>query len=170
MAGSRSVDHRPTVNSSASAPYAIGSAVCRSQVARITPTVSGPSTTAASPVVKESVFAAGTWLAGTSLGMIALRVGLVSANAHDCTAVKTSSTHGSSHSSSDCTRKPRVPSHITAEPAISSLRRSIASARAPPHRPKTSRGTRAATPSRPTQNELSVNENISTGTATAVNW
>jgi hypothetical protein len=50
------------------------------------------------------------------------------------------------------------------------LRRSTTSATAPPQRPKISRGTRPATPSRPTHADEPVMSNICTGTATAVNW
>jgi hypothetical protein len=44
-----------------------------------------------------------------------------------------------------------VEAQATNEPAMRSLRRSIASATAPPHSPNTTSGTRLAMPSSPTQ-------------------
>jgi hypothetical protein len=114
--------------------------------------------------------AAGISAVGTMRGMIACRAGELTAKPADCTAVSASSSIGLRTPSSACASRPTVDSQVSAELASRSLRRSTTSAAAPPHNPKTSRGTNPATPSRPTQPEDCVMANISTGTATAVNW
>lgn len=168
--GSRSVAHIDTLNSTASMAYATTRPTPVAKLAKISPAVSGPSTMAAWKVVKCSVLAAGTSDFATSLGTIACRVGELTAKALDCRATRPSSRSGLPTCSTACASSPKVASHITAELATSSSRRSTTSATAPPHKPKINSGSRAARPSRPTHSESSVNENISTGTATAVNW
>ena len=86
--------------------------------------------------------------------MIALRVGELTANAADCTAVSTSSSAGLSQPEQRLGEQRRAwPPRSASDEPSSSLRRSTASATAPPHSPKTTSGTSAATPSRPTQND-----------------
>jgi hypothetical protein len=64
-----------------------------------------------------------------------------------------SSTYTSGTPSSDWTRMSTVLTQATSDPATSSLRRSTASATAPPHSPNTTSGMRLARPSMPTQND-----------------
>ena len=97
--------------------------------------------------------AEGSRYAGSSLGSTADRVGWLIAKNACCTAKRPSSSQTFSRPSAACTQKQPL---VTIRPIvviISSLRRSIASARAPPHSPKTMSGTRPNTPVSPTYAE-----------------
>ena len=97
-----------------------------------------------------SEFAAGSWCGGTSLGSTALRVGWLTAKNACCTANSPSSSHTLPRPRAAWTQNsalvPIRPRVVT----ISSVRRSITSASAPPHRPKTTSGTRPNRPVSPT--------------------
>ena len=115
-----------------------------------TPANSGPTTAPNVITVKLSVFAAGSSPGVTRRGMTALRAGWLIASSADCTANSTSTTQtppaplaAVTHSASDIAAMPA--------PLIrSSVRRSIASAIAPPHSPNTTSGTSPNRPVRPT--------------------
>ena len=97
-----------------------------------------------------SAFAAGSCSAGSSRGITALRVGWLTARNAVCTANSASTAQtppaplaAVTHSASDDSAMP--------DPVISSsVRRSIASAIAPPHSPKTTSGTSPNSPVSPT--------------------
>jgi hypothetical protein len=103
--------------------------------------------------VMLSEFAAGSCSAGSSLGSTADRVGWLTAKNACWTANRPSSSHTSSASSAACSQNPALvrisPNVVT----TSRVRRSIASASAPPHSPKTTSGTSPNTPVRPTYAE-----------------
>ena len=97
-----------------------------------------------------SEFAAGSCSSGTILGSRALRVGWLTAKNACWIAKITRITHTLRTCVAACAQKSAL---ITINPRvviISSLRRSIASASAPPYRPRTTRGTRPNMPVRPT--------------------
>src|SRR5215475_10200781 len=164
-AGSRSAAYSATVNSTASMPYAAANPPSR---AITTPASSGPATEPTLATVKLRVLAAGTSGAGISRGTIALRTGEVTANAPDCTATRARTNARLASPSRACTSSARVTAQVTEDEASSSIRRSTASATAPPHSPNTTSGPSATSPSIPTQNEEPVISYTCTGTATAV--
>ena len=115
-----------------------------------TPASKGPTTAPNVVTVKLRVFAAGSRAGVTRRGITALRAGWLIASSADCTANSTSSEPDAptplaaiTHSASDIAAMPA--------PVIrSSVRRSIASAIAPPHSPNTTSGTSPNSPVRPT--------------------
>ena len=84
--------------------------------------------------------------ADTSRGRIAPRVGELIAKAIDWTATRATRTAGCGSRTPPGPARPSVAAQSTAAIASSTLRRSYASATAPPHSPKTSSGTNAAIP------------------------
>ncbi len=165
--GSRAAAYRATVNSSASVAYATGKPP---HFAMITPASSGPATVPTFVTVKFSVLAAGTSERSSSRGRIALRVGEVTANAADWIPTSTMISTRLSSPSSAWASSPRVTTQVAVAEISSSLRRSTASATAPPHSPNTISGTSPTRPSTPTQNDDRVRSYTWTGTATAVTW
>jgi hypothetical protein len=133
------------------------------------PPSSGPSTEETLLNRKLSVLAEGTSSIGTSRGMIALRAGEDMANPVDCTATAAMITH-TLFSVNALTRSTSVADQLIRDAVSSSLRRSMASAMAPPHSPKITSGISATGPSMPTQNEERVSANTSALTAIAVSW
>jgi hypothetical protein len=118
--------------------------------------------------VELNAFAAGSSASGTSRGMIAPREAELAPMPVDCRAVSASSSHGAVASNAAVTSSSSVEDHMSAEAPSSNTRRSSVSASAPPHRAKTTNGTRLATPSRPTHSDDCANAYICIGTATAV--
>ena len=103
-------------------------------------------------------------------GMMADRVGMVTATAADCTATSPSSNHGLLTFSTAWASSDNVTSHMRVELTSSRRRRSSRSASAPPQSEKINNGTRPPTPRTPTQALDFVIAYIWTGTATAVSW
>ena len=87
--------------------------------------------------MNDSVFADGTRSAGTRRGMIAPRADEPTANTADWTATRTRIRPTLPTSSSDCASSASVTAHVPSEVTRYSLRRSTASAIAPPYSPKT---------------------------------
>ena len=94
--------------------------------------------------------AAATWSAGSMRGIAAERVGWLIAkkacwteSRHSTTQTLFSASAACNHNNTDATASPH-------DAMMSSSRRSIASAHAPPHRPNTIRGTSANRPESPT--------------------
>ncbi|GAA3127761.1 hypothetical protein GCM10020001_056410 [Nonomuraea salmonea] len=102
--------------------------------------------------------------------MIAPLVGPVMAKPVELTATASRMSHTLSMPSRAWTKMNSVAAQATSEPAMSSLRRSTASAMAPPHRPKTISGIRLAMPIRPTWNEDRVSSKTCWPTAMTVTW
>ena len=97
-----------------------------------------------------SELAAGSRSSGSSFGRIALRVGWLIAKNACCTENRPSSSHTLPEPIAAWSQKSAL---VPIRPAVvttSSVRRSKWSARAPPHSPKTTSGTRPKTPVRPT--------------------
>ena len=97
-----------------------------------------------------SEFAAGSCSMGSIRGMAADLVGWFTAknacctdNRHSTTQTLLSASAACAHNNTDATASPQVA-------MISSTRRSIASANAPPHSPNTTNGTSPNTPASPT--------------------
>src|SRR5215467_9410802 len=90
IAGSRSAAHSATVNVMASTAYAQDTP---EPLPIRTPATSGPATVATFDMVKFSALAWANSFAGTIRGMIADRVGIVTATAPDCTATRPSRSH-----------------------------------------------------------------------------
>ena len=104
-------------------------------------------------IVMFSEFPAGSRSGGSSFGSTALRVGWLIAKNACWTANSPSSSHTLVLPRAACAQKSAL---VTIRPAVvttSRVRRSIASASAPPHRPKTTSGTSPNTPVRPTYAE-----------------
>jgi len=99
------------------------------------------------------VFAAGTFSAGTIRGMIAPRVAEVMAKPIACTAMAARITWTLPSPAHAWKSTTSVEIQVMTAPTMSSLRRSITSATAPPHRPKMMSGMRLAGPSRPTHSD-----------------
>ena len=103
--------------------------------------------------VMFSELAAGSRWLGSSRGSTALRVGWLTAKNACCTENRPSNVHTFATPDQACSQNSAL---VTIRPTvvtISSVRRSITSARAPPHSPKTTSGTRPKTPVRPTYAE-----------------
>ena len=79
-----------------------------------------------------SAFAAGRCSFGISRGMIAVRVGLLTAKQADCSATTTYSSHTQRRSSTAWTTSTSDSAHSPSDATSASLRRSKASAKAPP--------------------------------------
>ena len=103
--------------------------------------------------VMLSELAAGSCSIGSSLGSTAERVGWLTAKNACCTANSHSSTHTLSSPIAACSQNPALVRISPQVVTTSSVRRSIASASAPPHSPKTTSGTRPKTPVSPTYAE-----------------
>ena len=99
-----------------------------------------------------SAFAAGRCSFGINRGMIAERVGLLTAKQADCNATTTYSSHTQRRSSTACATSTNDSAHRPSEATSASLRRSNASANAPPYSPNPTNGTSAKIPTTPTAN------------------
>ena len=100
--------------------------------------------------VMFSELPAGSWSKGSSLGSTALRVGWLIAKNACCTENSPSSVHTVPSPNAACAQNSTLVTMIPSVVMTSSVRRSIASASAPPHSPNTTRGTSPKTPVRPT--------------------
>jgi hypothetical protein len=117
------------------------------------PATSGPAIAPAWKTVMLSEFAAGSSSSGISFGRIALRVGWLIAKNACCTENRHRSSHTLPPSAEPIAAWTKKSALVPIRPQVvttSRVRRSKWSARAPPHRPKTTRGTRPNTPVRPT--------------------
>ena len=97
-----------------------------------------------------SEFAAGSWCGGTILGSSALRVGWLTAKNACWTEKSPNSTHTLPRPSAAWTKNSALVPISPSVVMISSVRRSMTSASAPPHRPNTTSGTRPNNPVSPT--------------------
>ncbi len=100
--------------------------------------------------VEPSAPAAGNWSTGTNRAIEALRAGEFTPKNPCCRASSPRIAHTEFSPTAACTHS-RI--EVTAMPVLvtsNSLRRSTASAMAPPHSPNTSSGTRATAPASPT--------------------
>ena len=114
------------------------------------PAIRGPATAPNDCTVEFSAFAAGSSRRGTSRAIAAERVGWLTPKNACCSASRSRMTHTDRLPANDCAASS---AEVTAIPAVDrsrSRRRSIASAIAPPQRPKTTSGTSATPPLRPT--------------------
>ena len=114
------------------------------------PPRTGPRVKPTFHVIMPSALAAGSSSAGTMRGMIDWRAGLPTAKKADCTATTRYSTETSFHCSSDCARKAIEQTHSPAAETTPTFRRSKASDRVPPYRPKPTSGTSWNSPTSPT--------------------
>ena len=99
-----------------------------------------------------SVFAAGSNSGRIRRGMIAERAGLFTAKQADCAATTAYRTPTWFQCSSDCVTSSIESSQSPVDEMRASVRRSMASAIAPPYSPNTISGTREQSPTRPTAN------------------
>ncbi len=150
IGASRTVAQIGTMQVMASIRYSVDRSTQRS----ITPASSGPTMAPNWNTVKFSELAAGSWSPGSMREMAAVRVGALiakkacwTASRHITTQMLLIDSAACSHSSTDATANPH-------EAMISSTRRSITSAHAPPHSPNTISGTSAKRPERPTYAEF----------------
>ena len=97
-----------------------------------------------------SALAAGSCSGGSSRGITALRAGWLTARNADCTAKSVSTSHTPPTPLAAVTHSASDESAIPAPLNSSSVRRSIASAIAPPHSPNTTSGTSPKRPVSPT--------------------
>src|SRR5690349_15631705 len=114
------------------------------------------------------VFAAGRSSGRISRGMIADRAGLFTAKQADWQATTPYSTPTCPQSRCDCTTRTIDSSHRPVDETSASVRRSIASAIAPPYNPKTTSGTSEHNPTSPTANVDCVSAYTWIETVTAV--
>ena len=103
--------------------------------------------------VMFSELAAGSRFSGSSRGSTALRVGWLTAKNACCTEKRPSSSHTFPAPDHACSQNSALVAISPIVVQISRVRRSITSASAPPHRPKTTSGTRPKTPVSPTYAE-----------------
>ncbi|CPU35884.1 Uncharacterised protein [Mycobacteroides abscessus] len=101
-----------------------------------------------------SALAAGNCPRGSIRGMAAARVGELIAKNPCCTESRHSTTHTLSTDNAACSHSSTDEAASPVAVMISSVRRSMRSASAPPHRPNTTSGTRPKTPVSPTYAEL----------------
>lgn len=117
-----------------------------------------------------SAFADGSSSGGTSRATTAPRVGMLIAKNAWLTASRASTSHTEPKFRNACSQSSAdviaTPTFVTNR----SFRRSTASAMAPPQSPKTSSGTSATSPERPTYADEPVRSKTCLGTATAVSW
>ena len=114
------------------------------------PARTGPTMAPNCMTVMLSEAAEASWSGGRSRGMIAVRVGWLTAKNACCTASNASTSQMLRLPSAACSQNPPV---VTTSPAVvtsSSVRRSIESDSAPPQIPNTTRGTSAKAPASPT--------------------
>ena len=124
--------------------------VDRSTQRSITPASSGPTIAPNCMTVMFNALAAGSWSPGSIRGIAAARVGELIAKNACCTERRHSTTHTLSRARADCSHSSTEAAANPHDVMISSRRRSIASAQAPPHSPNTTSGTRANSPDNPT--------------------
>lgn len=143
---SRHVATMGAMHVSASIAYSVD----RSTKCSSTPASSGPTIAPNCMTVMFSELAAGNCSTGTIRGIAADRVGLLIAknacwtdSKHNTTQTLFSPSAACTHSRTDDTASP-------VDAMTNNSLRSIASAQAPPHKPKTTRGTRAKRPDSPT--------------------
>ncbi len=122
------------------------------------PATSGPPMAPAWKIVMLSELAAGSSSGVSSLGRIALRVGWLTAKNACCTEKRQSSSHTFVLPATACSQKSALVPISPVVVMMSIVRRSKTSASAPPHRPKTTSGTRPKRPVRPTYAEEPVSE------------
>src|SRR4051812_22238837 len=134
------------------------------------PASSGPKTAPKVDMVELSALADGSSSPGTSRATTAPRVGMLIAKSAWLTASSARTSHTEPKFRNACSQSSAEVMATRTLVTTSSFRRSTASATAPPQSPKTSSGTRATSPVRPTYAEDPVRSKTCFGTATAVSW
>jgi hypothetical protein len=144
--GSGRISSSPMVRPTVSSMYKVDSP--RTGISA--PAASGPNTAPNMKTVNSSALAGATSPTGTRRGITALRVGRLTATNACCTPSRASTSHTECRLAKACAQSSAEVTAMPAPVTISNVRRSTASAMAPPHSPNTTSATRPTAPVRPT--------------------